>query len=379
MKRIEISIEDCKYPYYLFEDIEKLSDYICKFSEQYSNSIVICDLNVPDECVERIFGNKALSFDIIKYEVTESIKNMNTVEDIIDKLLEHKANRKTCVYIVGGGVLGNIVGLACGLLYRGLHFVHIPTTIIACSDSCLSLKQGVNGNVSKNILGMYYGPDAVMSCPELYKSLSLRDVAAGYAEFVKNLIIVIPEEIKVFLEKALDFDDLSYEMLEQLVELSVKAKLKLIEKDKYERKDGVLLEYGHTVGHSLELLLPDDIRHGEGVAIGMLVAALLSNEMNGFTKEEVEQLKLLLSQINIFPYLNDVKRRNLSLDMRRLEMLLKKDNKHGYINCQNDEIAMVIMKHYKESFDTDEMHIIPVKLEKVMVAVKYVWEEILQV
>lgn len=377
MKSIDIDVEESVYTYYMYESISEISNAIKKISMQYSNSLLIFDSNVPKCIVNKLMGKcDSSKYVLIRYETNESKKTLKAVSTVLDLLLDHKANRNSCVFIVGGGVLGNIAGLACGLLYRGIDFVHIPSTIMACSDSVISLKQGINKNYSKNVVGMYYSPSAVMICPELYSSLELRDVAAGYVEFVKNLMIVIPDEIENFLSSNFNVSNLTYETLEQLVLLSIKAKLKLISRDKYEKKDGVLLEYGHTIGHSLEMLFSGEIRHGEGVAVGMLVAARLSFLMNFLKKEEVGILKLLLEKINEFYYLRRIKRVHPNLDLSELRKLLKKDNKNGYIYCKADEVAMVVLDHLGVPLKTGENFVIPVKLESVLSNIEMVWEEI---
>lgn len=267
MDVINITIEDANYNYLVFENNSQISSKITEMGTQSEKIFFIYDTNIPFSCIESLTCRCKLKSIILGYNIPESEKNISALTKIISDLIENKADRNSLFIIVGGGVLGNVAGLACGMLFRGVRFVHVPSTIMACSDSVLSLKQGINMNNTKNILGMYYAPYSVMVSPELFASLSLRDTKAGYVEFIKNMLIVIPEEISSFLQSNIDLFNLTYSDIGRLISLSAYAKLKLIEHDKYEKSMGLLLEYGHTVGHALEMLFPNDIRHGEGVAV----------------------------------------------------------------------------------------------------------------
>lgn len=377
MEKINITIGNNIYPYYLYENIKDLAIAMEKETRKHSNSILIYDSNIPRSCIDKLLikctTNSRIS--VVEYRISEDLKNMLTVNNVLDLFIKYKADRKTGIFVIGGGVLGNIVGLACGLLYRGISLIHIPSTLIACADSVLSLKQGINKAKSKNIIGMYYTPDLVMICPELYESLSMRDRVAGYVELVKNLVIAIPEEITSFLQTSLNLEDLSYDTIVNLVRLSIKAKLKLIVNDEQEKNKGILLEYGHTIGHALEMFFPNEIRHGEGVAVGMLVAAKLSMEMNLFTEEEVATLYAMLKKVNVFVFLHKIREAHSNVDIGELASLLKMDNKRGYILCQNDEIAMVIMKHFGQPLQYKKELVVPVKLNYILKWLQRIWEK----
>lgn len=311
---------------------------------------------------------------LIPIDATEKDKNLYGLGKLLEDLINAGVTRNSCIIALGGGILGNMAGLAAGLLYRGIDFIHIPTTIVACSDSVLSLKQGVNFIKSKNIIGMYYSPIKIMISPELYDSLPSREVKAGYVEYVKNLIIVNPEEIDDFessdFSKALEYDSLC-----SLVDKSIQAKTKLLKNDEHERNEGILLEYGHTVGHSLEMMFLNMLRHGECVAFGMMVAGIISHKMGCFTKKELDIQKKLLEKIGIISKLRSFfKDRNI--DSRILSEYLLQDNKRGYIECNNQEIAMVIMAKFGQPLLSNNLPMVNVPLELVLEAVQSVWEEL---
>ncbi len=153
------------------------------------------------------------------------------------------------------------------------------------------------------------------------------------------------------------------------------TQLKLIVNDEQEKNKGILLEYGHTIGHALEMFFPNEIRHGEGVAVGMLVAAKLSMEMNLFTEEEVATLYAMLKKINVFVFLHKIREAHSNVDIGELASLLKMDNKRGYILCQNDEIAMVIMKHFGQPLQYKKELVVSVKLNYILKWLQRIWEK----
>lgn len=374
MDVINIRIEDANYDYLVFENNLQISSKITEIGAQSEKIFFIYDTNIPYSCIESLTCRCKLKSIVLGYSIPESEKNISTLTRIITDLIENKANRNSLFIIVGGGVLGNVAGLACGMLFRGVRFVHVPSTIMACSDSVLSLKQGINMNNTKNILGMYYAPYSVMVSPELFASLSIRDIKAGYVELIKNMLIVIPEEITSFLQSDIDLTNLTYSDIDRLISLSAYAKLKLIEHDKHEKSMGLLLEYGHTVGHALEMLFPNDIRHGEGVAVGIMVAANLSIEFNYWNPEKRMRIKEMFEKIDIFSSLKCVKDLHPTIDEDRFRCLLKKDNKRGYIKCSEDEIAMIMLSDFAKPFMCDDQYIVPVNVDLVVKKVCEIWE-----
>lgn len=345
-------------------------------SLKYTSYYLVYDPSVLANLIEETaiyFANKN-KINLVPFRITENNKNLDYLSSLLADLIEKGITRNSCILALGGGTLGNMAGLAAGLLYRGVDFIHIPTTILACSDSVLSLKQGINLKKSKNIIGMYYRPVKIMISPELYYSLPEREVTAGYVEYIKNLIIVIPDQIEAF--QNFDFQDaLSYDGLNLLIEKSIMAKTKLLINDEHERTDGILLEYGHTVGHSLEMMFPDLLRHGEGVAFGMLVSGLISRYMGFFTMEELDAQVDLLNKISVISNLKDIFKK-YPIDSEILSEYLVLDNKRGYIECNDQEIAMVIMEKFGKPLYSDDLCIINVPLTLVLNCVQEVWKEL---
>lgn len=362
--------------YEIYENLDLLLNNLNSF--EFDSYFLVYDPTILSDVVDKFsnYFKVKNNLVLVPFAITEKTKNFSTLGQLLENLLTLKITRNSCLLALGGGTLGNMVGLAAGLLYRGINFIHIPTTILACSDSVLSLKQGINLLKSKNIIGMYNSPLKVMISPELFVSLPNREISAGYAEFVKNLIIVIPDEIDKFetlnFEEATKFDGLCL-----LINKSIEAKEKLILNDEHEKNTGILLEYGHTVGHSLEMMFADSLRHGEGVAFGMLVAGLISNKMGYFNESELKIQYDLLEKIGIIEKLKKFFQTR-EINMNELTDHLLFDNKRGHIACRNDEIAMVIMSKFGEPLLTNGLPIVNIKLDLVIECVKLVYKELIK-
>ena len=181
MEKINITIGNNIYPYYLYENIKDLAIAMEKETRKHSNSILIYDSNIPRSCIDKLLikctTNSRIS--VVEYRISEDLKNMLTVNNVLDLFIKYKADRKTGIFVIGGGVLGNIVGLACGLLYRGISLIHIPSTLIACADSVLSLKQGIKTGTPVRVL--YLAVDVASSVLILFHIFLKEKDATDYS------------------------------------------------------------------------------------------------------------------------------------------------------------------------------------------------------
>lgn len=202
----------------------------------------------------------------------ESSKNFENLQMIIEKCLSYKLDRKSTLIALGGGVVGDITGLAASMIMRGIGFAQVPTTLLAQVDSSVGGKTAINTAQGKNLAGAFYQPRAVLADTATLKSLPERELKAGYAEVLKYALISRPdffEWLDMNLSKILARDESA---LAHIVEVSCAEKAKIVAADEREEKDiRALLNLGHTFGHALEALAGYDGRllHGEAVAIGI--------------------------------------------------------------------------------------------------------------
>ena len=219
----------------------------------------------------------------------EECKHFPVLEKTCENIIAKGASKKSILLAFGGGTVGNLVGLAAGLIYRGIRFVEIPTTIMAQTDSTLSNKQAVNGQTGKNHFGLYHAPIFIWADTKYLKTEPLFYRRSGIIEGIKNGFISDPNFLD-YLEKVLNPDaEFSDERLTELAYRIILSKLEILKGDPSEKGYGIILEYGHTFGHAIEWLQEGKLSHGESVSFGMKIAAELSKEMGLISQEDVER------------------------------------------------------------------------------------------
>ena len=215
----------------------------------------------------------------LTFEPGESHKTLATVERLAGAALEAGASRRSVVIGVGGGLVGNVAGLLAGLLFRGVRLVQVPTTFLAMHDSITSLKQAVNCNGGKNVLGMYHVPVAVIVALEFLKTQTPVQLRSGAVELVKNALIFGGSEASETAALLSRSDWMLQPTLAALIRRGIDAKQRLLRDDPHERGAAVAFEYGHTIGHAIELAMEGRLSHGQAVALGMAGAAEVSRAL----------------------------------------------------------------------------------------------------
>jgi 3-dehydroquinate synthase len=208
----------------------------------------------------------------------EGTKSFAQLEHVCRALLKARIERGDLVVALGGGVIGDLVGLAAGLVRRGMGFVQIPTTLLAQVDSSVGGKTAINAPEGKNLIGLFHQPRLVIADIAVLGTLPLRELKAGYAEVVKYGLIgntAFFDWLDTDGSKLLSGDVTA---LTRAVAQSVAAKAGVVERDETETGERALLNLGHTFGHALEAATGYSQRllHGEGVSIGMKLAFDLS-------------------------------------------------------------------------------------------------------
>ncbi|MEA1954739.1 MAG: 3-dehydroquinate synthase [Campylobacterota bacterium] len=226
----------------------------------------------------------------------EGYKNLETIENILNELFEHKLDRKSLLIAFGGGVIGDMTGFTASLYQRGVDFIQIPTTLLSQVDASVGGKTGVNNKYGKNLIGAFYQPKAVYINPEFLKTLPPREFAAGIAEIVK-MAVMFDKAYFEFLQTA-DFSN--EEVLKEAIAKSVELKAWVVNQDEKEAGIRAVLNYGHTFGHVVENETNyTTYLHGEAVAIGMVMANALAVELGLFTQEEAQSVKSFLTNASL--------------------------------------------------------------------------------
>lgn len=226
----------------------------------------------------------------------EPSKSLDVISRIYDRLIELKADRKTTVFGLGGGVVGDAAGFVAATYARGVPFIQIPTTLLADVDSSVGGKVGVNHPQAKNMIGAFYQPFGVLIDTTALQTLPDREYRSGLAEVVKYGVI-LDADFFAQLEQQVDaLNRRDPETLSSVIARCCRLKADIVEKDEFERTGlRAALNYGHTFGHAFEALSGyGELLHGEAVSIGMLCASRLAVR-RGLIGDDVtnRQLKLL--------------------------------------------------------------------------------------
>jgi len=207
----------------------------------------------------------------------EEHKNLKSLATIYDCLIAGRLERTSCVLALGGGVVGDLAGLAAATYLRGVPYVQVPTTLLAQVDSSVGGKTGVNHEKGKNLIGAFCQPKLVLIDIAVLGSLPRRELIAGLAEVIKYGIIKDPALFSLLEQSVEKIIGLNHDLLTHIVATSCAIKARVVEADEREDDYRAVLNFGHTVGHAVEAATGyRQFLHGEAVGIGMVKAAALS-------------------------------------------------------------------------------------------------------
>jgi 3-dehydroquinate synthase len=299
MNQITVGLGDRSYPIWIGERILANIGSALNAVDFPNKVAVITNPTVGDLYCEQTVDALVVSgrqVNVIQLPDGEQYKTIETLGNIYDVLIERGFDRYCGLIALGGGVIGDMVGFAAATFLRGIPFVQIPTTLLAQVDSSVGGKTGVNHPQGKNLIGAFYQPRHVHIDVTALETLPKREYVSGLAEVIKYGIIHDPEFF-VWLEDHREvLADRSTEALTYAVMMSCQIKANVVENDEKEQGSRVLLNLGHTFGHAVETLAGYGvIKHGEAVAIGMVMAARISARLNLCSAEDVARIVDLLT------------------------------------------------------------------------------------
>ena len=268
----------------------------------------------------------------------EAGKSLATVDRIAQAMMRAGADRRSVVIAMGGGVVGNVAGLLAALLFRGIRLVHVPTTLIAMADSVASLKQAVNLPQGKNLIGCFYTPTAVLIDVAFLETLPAVQVRSGMCEIIKNALIISGDNLTLIQNRLRPDAQYDRSTLLAIVEAGHMDKQKVMVRDKRERSDAIVFEYGHTVGHAIELASGGRITHGEAVGLGMIAAAEIAFATGGLP-DSVRDLHYHLLQRN-----GVTLERASEVALPAVMALVQSDNKRGYVRAAPHQVPMILLQ-----------------------------------
>ncbi len=291
--------------------------------------VVITDENVGahyGKRVKKACETVGINHDSIVLPAGEATKSFDHYNALMNRLLALGVERSDTLIALGGGVIGDLTGFAAATLRRGVNFIQVPTSLLAQVDSSVGGKTGINTSYGKNLIGAFYQPRMVVADLATLDTLSKRELLAGYAEVVKYGLINNAEFFE-WLEKNgehLLSGDRACQA--KAVATSCREKARVVVADEHEAGERAYLNLGHTFGHALEAQCGYDgtLLHGEGVAIGMVLAFEASASMNMIAKKAPQRIAAHLKSVGLPVRINEI---NRSMDVKQLLAHMAQDKK----------------------------------------------------
>lgn len=301
MVRLILDSASGSYPVVIGTNVQReLREIVTRM--QPTGVAIITDTNVRSwaaKVVAKAVKRSGLPTSIHVVPAGERTKSMAQLHDVLAFLERSGIDRGGCVVAVGGGTVGDLAGFAAAVWLRGIRLIGVPTTLLAMVDSSIGGKTGVNGTRSKNAIGAFWQPSAVVSDLASLDTLPPTNYRDAFAEVVKYAVAVDRGLIELLQKEHPRLVAADKAVLERVVFRCVAAKALIVAKDERESGPRALLNYGHTAGHALEAASGFRISHGRGVAFGMRVAARIAFAMDLCGKRLVETQDELLGQYGL--------------------------------------------------------------------------------
>lgn len=240
------------------------------------NAVIITDEHVFAKHKSRFKG-----WNTIVLKAGEQYKIQQTADVVIDQLIALGADRKTTLIGVGGGVVTDITGYVAGIYMRGIPFGFVPTSLLAMVDASIGGKNGIDVGLYKNMVGLIRQPKFLLFDFSFLRTLPKTEWQNGFAEIIKHACIKDAAMFTLLQQQTLSAFQKNSKLLSALVERNVLIKTKVVISDEFEQGDRKLLNFGHTLGHAIENMY--ELSHGQAISIGMTYAAVISQQLKGYT------------------------------------------------------------------------------------------------
>ena len=253
---------------------------------------------ITDENIFKAHQNKFKGYNTIILKPGEEYKIQSTVDSIIDTLIKMQADRKSVLIGVGGGVITDLTGYVASVYMRGIQFGFVPTSILGLVDASIGGKNGIDVGVYKNLVGAIRQPSFILHDVSLLQSLPQSEWENGFAEIIKHACIKDAAMFRHLQHASLQQYMKDETLLNALIKRNALIKVKVVQKDEFEKGDRRLLNFGHTLGHAIETQY--ELLHGQAISIGMTYACHISEQLTGF--DQTVQVVNLLEQYNLPTY-----------------------------------------------------------------------------
>jgi 3-dehydroquinate synthase len=355
MHKINLDLKENSYSILIEENIIENAGKHLKSLKLGKKIFILTDKNVSPLYLNKLMDSLD-DYEVkpIIMEAGEHLKSFVNLTKICNFILSEKPDRNTTLIALGGGVIGDLTGFCASVILRGINFVQIPTTLLSQVDSSVGGKTAINTNAGKNLIGSFYQPKIVLIDPNALQKLPEREFLCGYAEAVKYGLINNREFFDYLCKNEKKIKNKDVETLKYIIKTSCESKAAIVEADEKEKSGTrALLNLGHTFAHSFEKETgySDVLKHGEAVAIGMVMALKFSIELGHCDKKDLE---LVLEHFKNMGLPTDLSHLNLPANLTKTEIegnaQVLLSHMCGDKKNENDQIVFILMNAIGESF-----------------------------
>jgi len=304
MKTIRLNLKTRSYPIFIEEGLIVKTGCLLKKLMTGKDAVVITNNNLKKRFGAKVKNSLEKHGFTSKFYVvpdSEKAKSIQYCLSLINKISKYDKKKQVFLIALGGGVIGDLTGFVASIYKRGIHYIQIPTTLLAQVDSSIGGKTAIDLKVAKNLVGAFHQPRAVIVDPGLLKSLPKRQLKSGLGEVIKYAIIKdrsLFSFLKNNRKKIFSLDKKAIELIERKC---IYIKAKVVENDEFEKKGiRTILNFGHTIGHALESACEyDKYNHGEAISIGMICAADIACNLKIFNEKDLDKIIDLIKLYNL--------------------------------------------------------------------------------
>ena len=331
------------YPILFRDSYDGLAEVLRTLNMQGRKLCIVSDSNVAPLYAKDLIGLlEKEGFFCVSFTFTagEASKNLDTVSELYEFLIEQSFDRNDVLLALGGGVTGDLTGFAAATYLRGIRFIGMPTSLLSMVDSSIGGKTGVDYKAYKNMVGAFYQPSAVYINVNALHTLPEREFLAGLGEVVKHGFILDKEYHDFLKENTQKIIAKDTEVLNSMIYQSLCIKRGVVERDPKEKGERALLNFGHTIGHAVEKLNNFTLLHGECVSVGMVAAAELSVMRGVLSREEADEIVSLLNDLGMMTEVSKLEKdlflavchRDKKADGAKIKFILLKGIGQAYID-----------------------------------------------
>ena len=336
--------------------IEKKIKYLCPKTKKIA---LIIDKKVPKKNLTNL-KKRLKSYQLISLYFTssEKSKSLKIVNEYLNKLLSNNLNKSDLIISIGGGITGDVAGFVASIFKRGINFINIPTTLLAMVDSAIGGKTGVNSSHGKNLIGSFYQPKLVISDTSFLQSLPKKEMICGYAEVLKHAIIKDKNFFRWLKKNSKFILSKKSNAIIPAIKKSCQIKMFFVNQDVHEKNLRMILNFGHTFAHAIEVKnnYSKKITHGEAVLSGMILATRLSVIKNTCSKATLVKIEDIYYKNNLSYTFKKFSNKNF---ISSLIPYLKNDKKND-----DEKINFILLKNIGMTTNPNKYKISTVDLKK---------------